>query len=192
MTRKALAKVKLLILDVDGVLTDGGIVLDSGGREAKRFHARDGVGIRLALLCGWRVLFLTARASIPVKNRAEELGAAWAIGIGRKELFLEEWLEGMGIPWERTAFVGDDLQDLAVMRRVGWPVAVADAVDEVKAVARHVTARPGGYGAVRETVEWLLTQAGLREDALRKFMNQDDGFSMGKAEHSAVRPPRKP
>jgi 3-deoxy-D-manno-octulosonate 8-phosphate phosphatase (KDO 8-P phosphatase) len=187
------AQIEALVLDVDGVLTDGGIILDSGGREAKRFHARDGVGIRLALLTGWRVLFLTARASIPVKNRAQELGAEWAIGIGRKELFLQEWLEGMGIAWDRTAFVGDDLQDLAVMRRVGWPVAVADAVDEVKTVAKYITTRPGGAGAVREAVEWLLSQAGLREEALLKFMSQDDGFSMGKSEHSgAAKPPKKP
>jgi len=187
------AQIEALVLDVDGVLTDGGIILDSGGREAKRFHARDGVGIRLALLCGWRVLFLTARASIPVKNRAQELGAEWAIGIGRKDLFLEEWLEGMGIPWENAAFVGDDLQDLAVMRRVGWPVAVADAVDEVKTTAKFITTRPGGSGAVRETVEWLLVQAGLKEEALRRFMNQDNGFSMGKSEHSgAAKQPKKP
>lgn len=180
------AQIEVLVLDVDGVLTDGGIILDSAGREAKRFHARDGVGIRVALLAGWRVLFLTARASIPAKTRAQELGAEWAIGIGRKDLFLEEWLEGMGIAWEHVAFVGDDLQDLPAMRRVGWPVAVADAVDEVRSVAKFVTTRAGGFGAVREAVEWLLTQAGRRDEALERFVQQMDGFSVGKSDHGGA------
>jgi YrbI family 3-deoxy-D-manno-octulosonate 8-phosphate phosphatase len=156
----------------------------------KRFHARDGVGIRLAQAVGWSVLFLTARHSPPVRRRAEELGAAWAIGVAKKEVFLQVWLDRQGITWEEVAFVGDDLQDLAVLRKVGWPIAVGDAVDEVKQAARHVTSRGGGNGAVRESVEWLLEEAGLRERVMEEFLSGSRGFSVGPAEASDPLPPR--
>jgi len=173
---------RALVLDVDGVLTDGGILLDGGTGEMKRFHAKDGVGIRLAQAAGWRVLFLTARHSPPARRRAEELGAAWAVGVARKDVFLQAWLAREGISWEEAAFVGDDLQDLAVLRKVGWPIAVGDAVEEVKAAARHVTARRGGEGAVREAVEWLLDQAGLREQVVEEFASGSRGYAVGSAE----------
>ncbi len=176
-------RLRALVLDVDGVLTDGGIVLDAGGGESKRFHARDGIGVKLALTAGWRVLLLTARHSPAARIRAEELGAEWAMGVGRKDRFLESWLAEAGIPWEEAAFVGDDLPDLGVMRRVGWPVAVADAAPEVRAVARYVTHLPGGAGAVREASEFLLRRAGIREETLQAFLAREDGFSVGEAAH---------
>jgi len=171
--------IRCLVLDVDGVLTDGGIILDAAGGESKRFHARDGVGIKLALHAGWRVLFLTARASEPARRRAEELGAEWVIGVGHKERFLETWLADAGIAWGETAFVGDDLQDLGCLRRVGWPIAVADACPEVVEAARRVTDLAGGAGAVREAVEWLLDEAGVREEAVIAFLARSEGFSVG-------------
>jgi len=171
--------IRALVLDVDGVLTDGGIILDASGGESKRFHARDGVGIKLALHAGWRVLFLTARASEPARRRAEELGAEWAIGVGEKERYLDGWLAEAGIAWDEAAFVGDDLQDLACLRRVGWPVAVADACPEVHDAARRVTALAGGDGAVREAVEWLLDEAGIRETVVAAFLARREGFSVG-------------
>jgi len=173
---------RALVLDVDGVLTDGGILLDGDAGEMKRFHVHDGMGIRLAQEAGWPVLFLTARHSPPARRRAEELGASWALGVAKKDAFLEAWLAREGIAWEEVAFVGDDLQDLAVLRRVGWPIAVANAVVEVKAAARHVTGREGGTGAVREAVEWLLEQAGIREKILASFLAGDRGFSVGASE----------
>lgn len=171
--------IRALVLDVDGVLSDGGVILDAGEGEAKRFHSRDGVGIKLGLLAGWKVLFLTARASQPARRRAEELGAEWAIGIHQKERFLDSWLAERRIAWEETAYVGDDLQDLAVLRRVGWPVAVADAVPEVREVARYVTRVPGGSGAVRDAAEWLLDQEGLREKTVAAFVSATEGFGVG-------------
>ncbi len=174
--------VKALVLDVDGVLTDGGIILDSGGRDAKRFHARDGVGIKLAMTAGWKVLFLTARGSVSAKMRAAELGAEWAIGISRKDLFLDDWLADAGIKWEDVAYMGDDLPDLHVLRRVGWPLAVADAAAEVRAAARHVTTLPGGAGAVREAVEWLLDREGRREETVEAFISRAEGFAVGDRE----------
>jgi 3-deoxy-D-manno-octulosonate 8-phosphate phosphatase (KDO 8-P phosphatase) len=173
---------RALVLDVDGVLTDGGILLDGEGNEWKRFHVHDGVGIRLAQDAGWRVLFLTARQSPPARRRAEELGAEWAIGVAKKDAFLEMWLGRQGIGWDETAFVGDDLQDLPVLRRVAWPIAVSGAVTEVKEAARHVTVRNGGEGAVREAVEWLLEQCGLRREVIDGFGKGDAGFSVGAAD----------
>ena len=177
---------KAVVLDVDGVLTDGGIILDSGGRDAKRFHARDGVGIKLAMTAGWRVLFLTARGSVAAKMRASELGAEWAIGISRKDLFLEDWLADAGLDWAEVAYMGDDLPDLPVLRRVGWPLAVADAAAEVRAAARHVTTLPGGAGAVREAVEWLLDQENRRAEIIEAFVSRTEGFAVGDRERGGA------
>lgn len=178
--------IRALVLDVDGVLSDGGVILDAGDGEAKRFHSRDGVGIRLAQLAGWKVLFLTARRSQPARRRAEELGAEWAIGIPHKERYLDAWLAERGIGWEETAYVGDDLQDLAVLRRVGRPVAVADAVPELKEIACYVTRIPGGSGAVRDAVEWLLEQEGLREKTVAAFVAAVEGFGVGREEQGGT------
>lgn len=171
--------IRALVLDVDGVLTDGGIMLDDDGRESKRFHARDGVGIKLALAAGWRVLFCTARNSQPARLRAAELGAECAAGIRHKDQFLEGWLREAGVTWSEVAFVGDDLQDIRVLRRVGYPIAVADACVEVRAVARHVLTLRGGFGAVREAVEWLLEQTGDRERVISQFIEGTTGYAVG-------------
>jgi len=182
--------IRALILDVDGVLTDGGLILDGTGRDAKRFHARDGVGVKLALTAGWRVLFLTARSSEAARARAEELGAEWAMGIAHKESHLEAWLREAGLAWEDAAYVADDLLDLGALRRVGWPIAVADAAREVREAARYVTALPGGNGAVREAVEWLLERDGIRERTIAAFLARREGFAVGKS-RSGRSGPRK-
>ena len=179
-----MSAVKLVVLDVDGVLTDGGILLNDEGREWKRFHTHDGVGVKLALLAGWRVLWCTARASQPARRRAEELGAEWSIGIKHKKPFLDDWLGKQGIAWEETAFVGDDLQDLKCLQACGWPVSVANGAPEVKAAARYVTQVPGGYGAVRDAVQWLLRENNLYEHAVRAFLDAPEGFSLGQAQWS--------
>ena len=175
------------MLDVDGVLTDGGLYFDES-REMKRFHARDGVGIQLAKAGGWRVLFLSARHSPAARRRAEELGAEWAMGVPAKEMFLDTWLQEKKVAWSDLAFVGDDLQDLAPMRRAGWPIAVLDAAKEVRDAARYVTRVPGGQGAVRDAVEWLLDQQGARERAIQTFLERRDGFAVGKEERGGGTP----
>lgn len=174
--------IKALILDVDGVLSDGGIILDSEGGEAKRFNVHDGVGIKLAQEAGWRVLFLTARNSPPALRRAEEMGAECALGVANKEQFLTEWLAGQNLGWGEVAYMGDDLQDLLPLRRVGYPITVANGVREVREVARHVTERRGGDGAVREAVEWLLDEFGVREETVKRFTERRGGFSVGNEE----------
>lgn len=173
--------IRALVLDVDGVLTDGGILLDNAGNETKRFHAHDGVGIRLAQLAGWRVLFLTARNSPPARKRAEELGAEWAMGIKHKPEFLGTWLAEAGIDWQETAMLGDDLQDLSALERVGAPIAVANAVREVREFAMHTTRFGGGNGAVREAVEWLLECEGRHAEILGAFRDSTSGFGLGEA-----------
>jgi len=163
-------------------LSDGGIILDSSGGEAKRFNVHDGVGIKLAQEAGWRVLFLTARNSPPARKRAQEMGAECALGVANKEQFLAEWLAGHDMGWDEVAYVGDDLQDLLPLRRVGYPITVANGVREVREIARHVTRLKGGEGAVREAVEWLLDEFGVREKTVKRFVERRGGFSVGNEE----------
>jgi 3-deoxy-D-manno-octulosonate 8-phosphate phosphatase (KDO 8-P phosphatase) len=131
---------------------------------------------------GWKVLFLTARNSPPARRRAEEMGAECALGVGNKEQFLVEWLAGHGLDWDEIAYIGDDLQDLLPLRRVGYPITVANGVREVREVVRHVTRLRGGEGAVREAVEWLLDEFGIREETVQRFVERKGGFSVGTEE----------
>lgn len=165
-----LAQVKLLLVDVDGVLTEGGVTWTNEGIEQKTFHIRDGLGIRLWQRAGGRTGIVTGRASRVVQLRAEELG----IGIVKQGV--EDKLETTaailaecGVPWEQTAFVGDDLPDLAVMMRCGVGVAVANACPEVIGAAAIVTRLPGGQGAVREVIEQLLKARGSWEAIVRHY-----------------------
>jgi 3-deoxy-D-manno-octulosonate 8-phosphate phosphatase (KDO 8-P phosphatase) len=156
-----LARVQLLLLDVDGVLTDGGVTWSNDGVEQKTFNIRDGLGLRLWQRAGCRAGIVTGRSSRIVQLRAEELG----IGIVRQGV--EDKLEvaaaivaECGLSWEQTAFIGDDLPDLPVVERCGIGAAVADACPELVAAADVVTRRPGGRGAVRELIERLLGARG--------------------------------
>jgi len=163
-------RVKLLIVDVDGVLTDGGIILDNAGNETKRFHVRDGHGIKMLMRAGIEVAFLTGRTSEVVKRRAAELGVK-IIHQGSKVKLdaYEEILKETGMTDEQTAYVGDDIVDIPVMRRVSLPVAVADAEDYVREVAMVVTERPGGHGAVREVCDMILKAGGLWDGATQRY-----------------------
>lgn len=156
-----LARVQLLLLDVDGVLTDGGVTWSNDGIEQKTFHIRDGLGLRLWQRAGGRAGIVTGRSSRVVQLRAEELG----IGIVRQGVEDKLAVAGAivaecGLSWEQTAFVGDDLPDLPVVMRCGLGVAVADACPELRAAAALVTERSGGRGAVREVVERMLEARG--------------------------------
>jgi 3-deoxy-D-manno-octulosonate 8-phosphate phosphatase (KDO 8-P phosphatase) len=164
---------RILFLDVDGTLTDGGILLGRG-EDIRRFHARDGVGIRLAALAGIEVIFLTARECRAVERRARELGARCVMGAARKQEHVARLCAEAGVRPAEAAFVGDDLQDIPAMRAVGRAIAVADAVAEVKEVCQHVTETRGGQGAVREAVEWLLRQEGRWQATLGAFLESCD------------------
>ncbi len=151
------AAVELLCLDVDGVLTDGSINLDDNGVETKRFHVRDGTGIRVWCRLGHRVALITGRSGNALRHRAGELEIDHVIqGSRDKAADLDKVLARMGLDAQQTAILADDLPDLPIMRRAGYPMAVADAVPEVLEAAVFVTTRPGGHGAVREAIEHLL------------------------------------
>lgn len=156
-----IARVTLLLLDVDGVLTDGSVVYTDAGEELKRFHVRDGAGIKLWLAAGHRAAIVSGRKSPAVERRAAELGVAPVLqGQGDKLAALAAVLAETGVPPDRVCAIGDDLPDLPVMAAVGLAVAVADACPEVRAAAHRVTMTLGGHGAVREAIEWLLKEQG--------------------------------
>ncbi|HOD80728.1 MAG: 3-deoxy-D-manno-octulosonate 8-phosphate phosphatase KdsC [Planctomycetes bacterium ADurb.Bin126] len=164
------AKLDTLVLDVDGVLTDGKIVLTPGGDEIKEFHVRDGAGIKYWQRVGHRLAIISGRSSPAVMRRAEELGVA-AVRLNAKDKApaLEEILRELGVTPDRVAAVGDDLPDVPVLRRVAFPVAVADAVDEVRGLAAYVTQARGGYGAVREVIELILRKSGKWQRILERY-----------------------
>ena len=142
------ARVELLLLDVDGVLTDGGIIYTDTGTETKRFHVRDGAGLKAWQLVGHRVAIVSGRRSPALERRAAELGITLVLqGRADKRLALDEVLVATGLQPEQVCAVGDDLPDLPILRRVGVAIAVCDACLEVRAMADYVTAVPGGTGA---------------------------------------------
>ena len=161
---KRAAKLRIILLDVDGVLTDGGIILFGEDGEAKRFDVKDGMGITLAKLAGIEVGIVTSRYSEVVRRRASELGIEHVYqGARQKSETLDIVLENLGLDPSQVAFIGDDIQDIPIMRRVGFPVAVQDAMPEVKKHSVYVTEAQGGHGAVREAIEWMLQLRGDRE-----------------------------
>jgi 3-deoxy-D-manno-octulosonate 8-phosphate phosphatase (KDO 8-P phosphatase) len=163
------AKVRLLVLDVDGVLTDGRIIMDHEGREIKAFDVRDGHGIKLLRQAGIEVAMLTGRSSPVVQKRADDLGIPWVRqGVYDKVAAYGEIASVLGIRDEETCFVGDDLVDISLLKRVGLPICVADGVQEAKRSALYVTQSPGGRGAVREVCELLLQAQGKWEKIVRR------------------------
>lgn len=162
--------IKLFGMDVDGVLTDGGIYYGEPALELKRFNAQDGMGVTLLRMAGVVPFIITARGCDAVQRRAEELGIEDVYqGAADKTACLEEILKKHGAGLDETAYVGDDLSDMCVMVRVGLPIAVANARPEIKAIARHVTAASGGNGAVREACEYVLREAGLLDELAARF-----------------------
>ena len=167
---KAAANIELLCLDVDGVLTDGGIYLDDEGVETKRFHVRDGTGIRLWTRTGHHVAIITGRSGGVVRHRAAELGIEHVIqGCEDKAAAFLKLAGKLGIDPSKAAVLGDDLPDLPMMRAAGYAMAVADAAREVRKCAAFITSRPGGHGAAREAVEHLLKAKGRWDDAVAFF-----------------------
>jgi 3-deoxy-D-manno-octulosonate 8-phosphate phosphatase (KDO 8-P phosphatase) len=158
---KRLGKVRLLLLDVDGVLTDGRIIYDNHGGESKCFDVKDGHGLKLLQRAGLRVGIITGRRSAIVQRRADELGIDILCQGAKNKLGpYQEILAAQGLVDEQVAYVGDDLVDLPILLRVGFAATVADGVDDVKSRVHYVASRPGGRGAVREICELLLKTTG--------------------------------
>lgn len=163
-------QVELILSDVDGVLTDGGIIFDNQGIETKKFHVRDGLGINLWQRAGFKFGILTARSSHIVRVRAAEIGVEIVRqGFHDKLPTAQEIMRELGLSPEQVCFIGDDLTDLPVMRRVGLAVAVADAAAEVREAAGYVTKLSGGQGAVRETIEFILKAKSRWEEIVRRY-----------------------
>ena len=161
------SKVRMLILDVDGVLTDAGLYYDPDGRELKRFNAQDGLGIKMLLRLGIRVGVITGLKSKAVAARMEKLGITdYAEGIDQKLPVLDAMRSKYDLAWDEIAYVGDDWVDLPPFTKVGLPIAVANAQPEVKERALHTTVKEGGHGAVREVVRLILTAQGKISMAL--------------------------
>jgi YrbI family 3-deoxy-D-manno-octulosonate 8-phosphate phosphatase len=162
--------IQLILSDVDGVLTSGGIGFDNQGVELKQFHIRDGLGIRLWQRSGGKFGLITGRSSQIVKLRAAELGIDIVRqGFEHKWPAAEEIVQSLGLSPEQVSYIGDDLPDLPVIRRVGLGVAVADAAAEVRAAAHLVTVKPGGQGAVRELIETILKAQNRWDDVVEKY-----------------------
>lgn len=160
--------IQLLILDVDGVLTDGTILFDDRGHQARRFHIQDGLGISMFQKVAGPVAILTSKKSEAVRNRAAMLGIERIEqGADDKLPGLQRLLTSTETPAQQAAYIGDDLLDLPVLRRVGYPMTVANAVAEVKQEAVYVTQTPGGQGAVREAIEHLLQRDGKWAAAIK-------------------------
>ena len=156
-----LKNIKVVVMDVDGVLTDGRIIVDSNGVETKNFDVQDGFGIVFLKKCGLKTAIISARESGVVAHRARDLKIDHVyVGVYPKLNAYLSMLEEFQVQDEEVCFIGDDLVDLSIMRRCGFSFAVANAVFEVKQMADFVTARKGGHGAVREAIELILKAQG--------------------------------
>jgi len=171
MSLNKLKHIKLLILDVDGVLTDGGIIYNDNGVETKIFNVKDGLGIRLLMQAGINLCIATGRRSNALYNRCKNLGIEHIFdGADDKAAIFDLILDRTGVSAEQVAFIGDDLPDLALMKKVGLSIAVADAHKTVLKNANMVTSAKGGNGAVREVCEAILKAQGLWENILERFL----------------------
>lgn len=168
---KRAARVKLLLMDCDGVLTDGRITLLPDGDEHKSFHTRDGHGLVLLHRAGLRSGIISGRTSSAVERRARDLGIQFVRqGTWDKIVEFEEVLAEAGVDESEAAFIGDDVTDIPLMQRVGFAVAVADATEETRAAAHYSTQLPGGFGAVREVTDLILKAQGHWADLMRKYI----------------------
>ena len=165
-----LARVRLLLLDCDGVLTDGRITLIGDDDEAKSFHTRDGHGLVLLHRAGLQSGIISGRTSTAVERRARDLGISYVRqGTWDKTKDFDEVLAAASVDERAVAYVGDDVTDIPLLRRVGFAVAVADATAETRAAAHYVTALPGGFGAVREVCELILKAQGRWSELMEHY-----------------------
>ncbi|MBM4019171.1 MAG: phenylphosphate carboxylase subunit delta [Planctomycetes bacterium] len=168
-----LDRIDLLILDVDGVLTDGRIIYDSRGADVKAFNVLDGQGVKYWLRVGHEAAILSGRASRTIRIRAGDIGIEAVYENAKDKLpVLEKILKRFGRAADRACYIGDDLVDLPVMARVGFAVATAGAAPEARRMAHYVTRSGGGAGAVRETIELILRYQGRWGDVLNRYTDQ--------------------
>ncbi|MCS7223894.1 MAG: HAD hydrolase family protein [Armatimonadetes bacterium] len=179
-SKETLKSIRLLVMDVDGVLTKGEIGILGDGTELRQFHSQEGVALMVAHQAGLETAIISGRDTPVVRQRAREVKIAHIIlGTFVKLPPLEKLCQERNLSLSEVAYVGDDLPDIPPMRRVGWAVAVANAVPEVKKVAHYITERNGGEGAIREVVALILKAKGIWEKAVGEFIGDPhwaDGF----------------
>jgi len=165
-----LKKIKFLLLDVDGVLTDGRIIYDSKGRDSKFFDVHDGLGVYLLKKAGIKTILITAKSSRTILPRARDMRVEKVFAdVSPKTKALDAILKQYKVTTDELCFVGDDLVDLCLMKRVGFPVAVFNACQDIKKAAAYITIRHGGKGAVREVCELILKAQGKWPDMLASY-----------------------
>lgn len=166
-----LENVKLLIMDVDGVLTDGGIIINEDGTESKRFNVQDGHGIKMFQRAGYKTAIISGRDTKVTTLRAKQLGIKYVYqNCLQKMPAFEKLLAETGLNADETAYIGDDVLDIPLVKRAGFGVAVANAVDELKQHADFITQKSGGHGAVREVIEYLLKATGKWEKQMERYL----------------------
>jgi 3-deoxy-D-manno-octulosonate 8-phosphate phosphatase (KDO 8-P phosphatase) len=173
MARIEFSHIDLLVLDVDGVLTDGRIILTPDGQEIKSFDVRDGAGMKYWKRMGKKLAIISGRGSQAIHVRAGELDVD-TLRVNAKDKLpaYREVLDELGVSEDRTAVVGDDLPDIPLLKRCLLPIATGDAVEEVRAVAAYVTKQPGGRGAVREAIELILKQSGRWPEVMARYLGE--------------------
>ncbi len=163
-------KIKLLLLDVDGVLTDGKIIYDSRGGDLKFFYVHDGLGVYLLKKAGIPTILITAKGSRAIRPRARDMRVDVVFeNISPKTAVLDKILKKYRVDISEVCFVGDDLVDLGLMKKVGFPVAVFNAAPEIKQVASYITLKEGGHGAVREVAELILKSQGKWQEQVKAY-----------------------
>jgi len=168
--REKLKKIKLLLLDVDGVLTDGRIIYDSHGRDMKFFDVHDGLGVYALRRAGVKTILITAKGSRTIKPRARDMQVEEVFAnITPKTSVLDKILKKYKLDKDEVCFVGDDLVDLGLMKKVGFSIAVFNAVPEIKQAAGYVTIKEGGRGAVREVAELILKTQDKWRDTIKLY-----------------------
>ena len=174
------SKIKLLVLDVDGVLSDGSIFMSASGDEIKAFNVKDGSGMKYWMRCGGKIAWITGRECKLVENRAAELGIdILRQGCKVKLPAYQEVLAELGVSPEETAVVGDDLPDIPMLMRCGFSAAPSDAVEEVRTRADYVCTAAGGRGCVREVVELILKNTGKWEQIMERYLSLENKGTQG-------------
>ncbi len=170
MTQPDIKKITLLAMDVDGVLTDGGLIIHADGSESKRFHVHDGAWIRIWARLGFKTAIITGRQCPAVEHRARDLKIDFVYqNAKRKSEVFEQLLRDSRAAADAIAYIGDDVMDLPVLNRVGFRAVVDNALDEIKSVAHYITRRAGGDGAVGELIIHLLREKGLWDQAMERY-----------------------
>ncbi len=165
-----LEKIKLLAMDVDGVITDGTVIISDDGLEAKKFNLLDGHGIKLWHRAGLQTAFISGRMSKATQVRADQLGINFVYQPCPAKLEgFEKLLSQSSLKPENIAYIGDDVLDIPVAKRVGFSVAVSNAVEELKRTVHYTTSRPGGSGAVREVIEYILKNTGKWQGLMERY-----------------------